>query len=340
MKIRLQISLERFLFWIGSILCYWWLIYAAGQITRFKAFLAVGIVEQLAERKGLDAIMKSMKALESAAWRDMLDAGPLPAPFIAIPVVMAIVLAVAPIIVRRDYRARFSGIFFLPSSILLFYLFISILNIVIASGMGWAISRGGAPRPVADFLAFAAHPLYLLAPWVIGSVPGSLSQMLYLAYVYSVFTVPNKHVEAPAKIPAVEIDQEDDWDKSVCTMEMERLTRLISARTEAPSLAHAIRGDISDYINRSSLIHGDIASGAPHYKVVLTQASVSLRRIIAEDPSRPGARDAFIFVANEMERMEYIADKEREEMTAWLSNFPPAKEKTAMSENADGVQPQ
>jgi hypothetical protein len=140
-----------------------------------------------------------------------------------------------------------------------------------------------------------------------------------------VLSVPNRYVEEQRdeevySNPYPTSDSPDaEWDKSVCTMEMDRLTRLIDAKLQKPSLVKALREDISEYINRSPHIHDDIKSGCTPYKAILLQAAACIRRIILEHPSEPGAPEAFLFVADELERMDYITPEERDSFVIWLS---------------------
>jgi hypothetical protein len=120
---------------------------------------------------------------------------------------------------------------------------------------------------------------------------------------------------------AEEMEEEsaEEWNKTACTMEMDRLTRLIDAKTQSPALVEDIRRELSDYINKSPAIHENLKGGSPHYKVILVQAAAYLRRAIAENPQNTAAATAFLFVADEMEKMEYVTSNEREAMGAWLS---------------------
>jgi hypothetical protein len=173
------------------------------------------------------------------------------------------------------------------------------------------------------------HPLYLFAPPLMKSVTGTLSQLVYLSFIYSVLSIPNSYVEEAE--PAVSAAEPrplgglpgEDWNKSVCTMEMDRLIRLIDAKVQEPILTNTIRGDISDYINKSQLLNDDIQSGISHYNAILLQAAATVRRLLAENPAKPGAPEVFLFIADEMLKMEYITPTEREILDVWLSNIVP-----------------
>ncbi|MDR3254085.1 MAG: hypothetical protein LBT31_00775 [Synergistaceae bacterium] len=328
MTFKPQISYQRILFWIGSTLCYWWLIYAASLMTRVKAFLAVGIIAQIADSKPLSAIRENLNTLEIEAWQTMISAGPIPDELMAVPVAIAFVLFILPFVVRLDYRAPFRGIFFLSVSVLFCYVCVSILNVVLAAGMGWALAFNAGHNPSADILVFLAYPLYVLAPQLMKNVPGALSQFLYVGFIYSVFTMPNRIVEAVETPPETRINAndgqpEDDWDKSASTMEMERATKFLETMAVAPELVSEIRTELSNYINRSAFIHEDLKTGTPHYNVILTQATGFLRRIIVDDAARQDARDALALIADEMLRMEYISPAEREKTRTWLSVLAP-----------------
>ncbi|MDR3322569.1 MAG: hypothetical protein LBS93_08970 [Synergistaceae bacterium] len=335
-----RIPYVRVSFWISSTVCYWWLIYVAERMTRLRAFVVLEIVEQIADNRSLSAIRENMGAIETQAWQNMMSAGSMPGEYLSVALLMGLVLISAPFFVRLDYRAPIRGIFLLPIAILLSYIFVSLLNIVIATGMGWALSLsssgapGAEPGSTAGMLALIAHPLYLFAPQLMRSVPGTLSQLLYTGFIFSVLTMPGMDAEDADLLPDAgevrhyrgirrpEIDG-DDWSKAACTMEMERTAKLLETSAISTELVGEIKTELSDYINRSSFIDDDLESGATHYEVILTQTAGFLRRMIIEDRSQRDCRNALLIVSDEMARMEYVAPEEREKTRAWLSTVAP-----------------
>jgi hypothetical protein len=309
-------------------------------MTRLRSFVVLEILEQLVDSKSLSAIRENMGAIETEAWQNMLNAGPMPGEYLTVTLLMGLVLVSAPFFARLDYRAPLRGIFILPISVFLSYIFVSLLNAVIATGMGWAfsLSSSGAPGAelgsTADMLTLIAPPLYLFAPQLMRSVPGTLSQILYIGFVCSVFTMPPMDAEdvdflsdaegagLGEQIRRPEIEG-DDWSKSACTMEMERTAKLLETSAVPIELVGEIKTELSDYINRSNFINDDLESGAAHYDVVLTQTAGFLRRMIVEDPSRRDARDALLIVSDEMVRMEYATPEEREKTRDWLLTVTP-----------------
>jgi hypothetical protein len=311
------------LFWLASTLFYWLLIYTAFSAARFRAFLTIEILSHLADREGFSAIMKNIETIEGEAWLSMAQTGPVQGEYALVTFVTATVLLLVPFVVRFDYKAPLRGFFLLPASIFLSYFFTSVLNIIIAAGMCWGISLKTGVRIGPDALTFMMHPLYLFAPALMKSFPGTLSQCLYLAYAYSVLSVPNEDPEEIAEVPqeALETESEEEWNKTACTMEMDRLTRLIDAKVQNPALVEMIRKDVSEYINKSPEVHEELESGASHYKVVLTRAAAALRGEIIENPQNAAAFEAILFVADEMEKMEYLTADERAKFNAWLSEM-------------------
>ncbi|MDR0615799.1 MAG: hypothetical protein LBG29_03230 [Synergistaceae bacterium] len=326
MKARIRISHARALFWLASAFFYWLLIYIADAAVRFRAFLAVQMLWHVSLREGLSSIMKNLSAIEDEAWLSMARAGPVQGEYAIVTLATAAVLIVVPFVVRFDSKGPVRGFFMLPASIFLSYFFASMLNVILAAGMCWGISLRTGIRIGPDALAYMAHPLSLLAPSAIGSVPATASQLLYLAYAYSVISTPN---EAPEEINAaspeeLETESVEEWNKTACTMEMDRLTRLIDSKVQNPSLVEKIRRNVSDYINGSPEIHENLKSGAPHYKIVLARVSSALRDEIIENPQNAAASAAILFVADEMEKMEYLTPDERAALGTWLSDTTPA----------------
>jgi hypothetical protein len=297
------------------------------------------MLKQLAERKSFQAVKDSMDIIEGRAWGEIIEAGLLPMEYMIVPLVMAFVLIMVPLVVRKDYGVPVRNHVLMVFSIFFCYVFASLLNIVLAAGISWGLSVyfGWSLGP--DLFIFLAHPFYLIAPWILDSVPGTLSQIIYLVFIFSVLSAPNKYTAAADRAAAgaqKNAAEDDDWNRSACTMEMDRLTRLIGSKIKKPALINAIKEDISEYINAASFVDDDIKSGASHYKIVLVQAAGSLRKILAGDPSKPGASDAFLFVADELERMEHITPEEHKALLQWLSKISAENGKNAKNDGAGG----
>ncbi|MDR1510617.1 MAG: hypothetical protein LBS53_13385 [Synergistaceae bacterium] len=322
MRVQIQIAYQRVYFWLASTLFYWLLIYMASAAARFRAFVAIGIIEHLAKREGLGAIMKNIESIEGEAWLSMANAGPAHGEYAVVSVITAAVLIITPFVMRMDNKGPIQGAVFLPCSIFLAYFYASVLNVITAAGMCWIISLNSGLRIGPDALTFMIHPLYLFTPRLIGSASGTFSQVLYLVYVYSVLSTPNKAPEEAVVRTEEEIEDEsaEEWNKTACTMEMDRLTRMIGAKVQNPALVETIRKDLSDYINKSPELRDDMEEGTPHYKTILVQAAASARRIVTANPQDTSAREALLFSADEMERMEYITAAEHEAVRVWLEN--------------------
>jgi hypothetical protein len=265
--------------------------------------------------------MNNMAAIEGEAWLSMASTGPAPGGYALVAALHALVLIAVPFVIRLDNKEPLRGAVLLPVSLFLAYFYASILNIVISAGLCWAISLYSGQGVGPDALAYMANPLFLFAPRLMGSAVGTLSQCLYIAYVYSVLSMPDRAPEEITDQMAEEMEEEstEEWNKTACTMEMDRLTRLIDAKVQSPALVEDIRKGLSGYINRSHSVHEDLKDGTPHYKVILIQAAACLRRVIAENPQNTAAGTAFLFVADEMEKMEYVTPSERETLGAWLA---------------------
>jgi hypothetical protein len=160
------------------------------------------------------------------------------------------------------------------------------------------------------------HPLYLFYPFM-DNAPGFMSQCLYLAYISSVLTTESRIEEQTGDYDDegyVFSDVDDDWDKSACLMEMDRLSRILNAKFDTPPFVDTVRNDVAEYINRPSQIRGDVKLGLAHYKIILTETKNSLHRILEADPKKPHVWESFIFIIGEMERMDYITPEDAKTM--------------------------
>ena len=332
---RLRISAPRALVWFLATICYWALIFFAWWETRFRVFLGAEIFTELASRKALSAILRNLEVLEKDAWIAIADSVRLPMIFLLVPLVMAAVMFLAPFFVRRDYRGAVKGAFMLPVTTILCYIFASLMNLVIAASVTLGLYVYLQIRPGPDFFMYLVHPLYLLAPPAMNSLPGLLSQCVYLLFITSVLTTPGRRRWVPAADEADEAryagdgeakgpedapakEQVLDSNYRACILETDRLCRIIDMRTSQPSLAHSVRTAIVDYIDVPGNVASAIEKGSSPYRIVLLEAAKSLRKTIGENPDRPGAKDAFLYVAIEMGHMEYCSPEECAAMREWL----------------------
>jgi hypothetical protein len=315
---RLEISIWRAFFWPVANLFYWGLILLSWWDTRFKIFLAVGAAQKFAEARNFGAVMQNIGEIRSRAITAMAESGALQGDFIMIPLVMAVVLFIAPFVVRRDFRGPVTGAVVLPAMTLLCYFFASFLNLIVVAAMSAGIHYLLFKSPGPDMCMFMVHPLYLIYP-IFQSVPGFLSQCVYLLYAATVLcteSIPERREDDERGGGDETRDDGDDWDKSACLMEMDRLTRIIGAKFDAPSFMDRLRSDAASYINRPGQAANDVRLGWPHYRIVLTEIKNSLRAILSEAPGAPKAAEVFAFVAGEMERMEYITREDADKLKA------------------------
>ena len=337
---RFDYSMGRLLFWITSAILYWSLIFFAWPETRFRVFLGAEVFRELMEQKKLSLIIEDLTPLAQRAWTAIAEQGELRAPFMIIPVVMGISMLLIPFVVRRDYRAPVRGVLSLPLMTALCYLFASFMNIVIAAGLGIGINAYLFTRPGPEFFMFIVQPLYLLCPPALdNNMPGLISQLVYIGFIASVLTLrARKRFVArwddglhshEAVQPAVYYSEEEQQNIATCSMETDRLCRLIDGKIGQPSLTHSIRVDIMDYINSPFQVAGDISMGMEPYHIVLQEAAKSLRKTIEEDAQRAGAQKAFLFIVGEMERMGYCTKEGLDALTKWLEAQTPASPETA-----------
>lgn len=329
---RYQISTYRAMFWFISLILYWVLIFFSWWNTRFRVFLGYEMFMDLLDRKKLPDIFSNLDELSERAWLAIADSGATPGIFLTIPLVMAIVMFAAPFFVRRDYRAPLRGVVMLPLTAILCYIFTGLINMVVAACMGLGIHHYLDTSPGPDFLMFLVHPLYLLYPPALKSIPGFAAQIVYVVFICSVLTTKGKkrfraipeegdeavQYETYAEPAMYDEEKEEDENITSCVMETDRLCRIIDSKVSQPSLVHRIRSGIMDYINTPHQVESDVNMGMPHYRIVLVEAAKQLREMIDEDPKRPGAREAFEFVINDMEKMEYCTQQDCAALRYWL----------------------
>jgi hypothetical protein len=232
--------------------------------------------------------------------------------FMMIPLVMAVVLFVVPFVVRRDHKGPVTGFVVLPAMTLLCYFFASFLNLIVVAAMSGGIHYLLFKVPGPDIFMFMIHPLYLIYP-LFKSVPGLASQCLYLVYAATVLCTESQAEEEEIGDDDgeyYESDGADDWDKSACLMEMDRLSRILNTKFDNPSFMDKMRSDVASYINRPGQIRGEVKIGLAHYKIILSETKNSLRRILDEDPKTPKAPEAFTFIIDEMVKMDYISTED------------------------------
>lgn len=325
---RFDFSVFHVFFWITTAIVYWGLIFFAWLETRFRVFLGAEVVRELMNQKKIGLIVQDLTPLAQRAWTAIAERGDLPRPFMIIPVVMAISMFVIPFVVRRDYRAPIRGVFSLPLMTLLCYLLASFLNTIISAGFGIGIHAYLRTSPGPEFFMFLVHPLYLLFPPALDCTAGVISQLVYIAFIASVLTlrahkrfVPRwddgLHSHEAVQV-ATRYTEDELQQLTTCSMETDRLCRLIDGKIAHPSLTHAIRIAVMDYINTPFLIAGDISMGMEAYHIVLREAAKGVRQIVEENAERPGAKDAFLYITGEMERMGYCTKEGREALVGWL----------------------
>ncbi|MDR1916870.1 MAG: hypothetical protein LBQ58_09885 [Synergistaceae bacterium] len=321
---KIEISLVRFFFWLVSTAVYWGLIFIAWWDSRFKVFLWYSIFAQLSERKSYSSIMKNLTELEGHAWEALSLSGPLEFEFFIVPLIMAVVFFMAPLMARKDFKAPLKGFVTLPLASFLCYITVSLVNLVLVSAINGVIYYVLLKKTGPDFFMFMIQPLYLIFP-IFRSIPGFLSQCLYLVFIGSVLSAPISRYEVEDEDGYEgEADEDvsngagDDWDKSACIMEMDRLIRILDSKFSEQCLIHEVRADIAEYINRPQRVSEDVKLGIPYYKIVLTEAKNSLRRIISENRNRPVSDSAFIFIVNELERMSYVSASDADSMRKFV----------------------
>ncbi|MDR1508362.1 MAG: hypothetical protein LBS53_01835 [Synergistaceae bacterium] len=321
---RIEISIGRAFFWPTANLIYWGLIFLAWWDTRFKVFLGISMVEKFGELRDFSAVMKNISELEGWAHTAIAKSGAMPSEFIMIPLVTAVVLFIVPFVVRRDYGAPVRGAIILPAMTLLCYFFTSILIMIVVAAMSAGIHYLMFRIPGPDIFMFMIHPLYLIYPFF-DSLPGFTSQCVYLIYTASVLCTESIDEDEKFDDRDDEFDapsDDDDWDKSACLMEMDRLTRILNTKFDTPAFIERVRADVSEYINSPAQIRNEMKLGLPHYKIILTETKNSLFAILDADPKTPKASDAFAFVIDEMVRMEYISAEDANIMKTFKTRGP------------------
>jgi hypothetical protein len=308
---KIEISIGRAFFWPAANLIYWGLVFLAWWDTRFKVFLGVSFIERFGELRSFSSAMKDIGALESQAHIAVMERGTMQGEFMMIPLVMAVVLFIVPFVVRRDHKGPVGGFVVLPAMTLLCYFFSSFLNLIVVAAMSAGIHYLLFKVPGPDIFMFMVHPLYLIFP-IFKSVPGFASQCLYLVYTATVLCTESQISEEDEDggEEFYETDGTDDWDKSACLMEMDRLSRILNAKFDNPAFVERIRSDVASFINRPGKVKGEVRLGLPHYKIVLSETKNSLRRVLEEDPKTPKAPDAFVFIIDEMAKMDYISHED------------------------------
>jgi hypothetical protein len=315
---KIEISLWRAFFWPVANLMYWGLIFLAWWDTRFKVFLGVYFVEKFVELKSYSAAMSKLAELESEAYIEVAQSGAMQSEFIMIPLVMAVVLFLAPFVVRRDHKGPVDGVIVLPAMTILCYVFASFLNVIVVTAMSAGIHYLLFKVPGPDMFMFMVHPLYLIFP-LFRSIPGFLSQCLYFVYAATVLSTDSRYEEEDEGFEDYDGEQndsdgEDDWDHSACVMEMDRLTRIISTKFEAPPFIERLRADISKSIGDPNMVKNEVKMGQAHYNIILTETKNSLMGILEDDPETPKAREAFALVVDEMARMQFISPEDASAM--------------------------
>jgi hypothetical protein len=311
---KIEIPLWRAFFWPVANLIYWGLIFLAWWDTRFKVFLGVSVIEKFGELRSYASVMANIAELRNRAHIAVAESGVMPGEFIMIPLVMSVVMFIAPFVVRKDHKEPVGGVIALPALTLLCYVFASFLNIIVVAAMSAVINYLLFRVPGPDMFMFMVHPLYLIFP-IFRNVPGFLSQCLYLAYAATVLCAgSNFDDESDDYGEYADSDGENDWDRSACVMEMDRLTRILNTKFETPPFIGRLRADIAKSVNEPGVVRNEISTGQTHYCIILAETKNSLMKILDDDPETPKARAALAFVADEMERMRFISSEDASAM--------------------------
>jgi hypothetical protein len=326
---KIEISLWRAFFWPVANLIYWGLIFLAWWDTRFKVFLGVSLIEKFGELRSFSAAMASIAELESNAHIAVAESGVMPGEFIIIPLVMSVVLFLVPFVVRRDHKGPVGGLIVLPAMTLLCYIFASFLNVIVVAAMSAGIHYLLFRVPGPDMFMFMVHPLYLIFP-LFRNIPGFASQCLYLVYAATVLSADSHFEEDDDEEfgdygEYADSDDENDWDHSACVMEMDRLTRILNTKFEAPPFIERLRNDIARGINKPGRVKEEMGTGQTHYHIVLAETKNSLAEILGEDSGTPKAREAFDFVVDEMARMQFISPADADAMKNSIGRAPGAE---------------
>jgi hypothetical protein len=327
---KIEISLWRAFFWPVANLIYWGLIFLAWWNTRYKVFLGISIIEKFGELRSFSAAMANIAELVDQAHIAVAESGAMPSEFIMIPLVMSVVLFLVPFVVRRDHKGPVGGVIVLPAMTLLCYIFASFLNIIVVAAMSAGIHYLLFRIPGPDMFMFMVHPLYLIFP-IFRNIPGFLSQCLYLVYAATVLCADSHFEDEDEDFDDydeyADSGGEDDWDRSACVMEMDRLTRILNTKFETPPFIERLRTDIARSINEPGMVKNEVRMGQAHYKIILTETKNSLMEILRENPAAPKARDAFVFVVDEMARMQYISPED----AAAMKKAIPTEEKNDLT---------
>ncbi|MDR3166182.1 MAG: hypothetical protein LBU13_11485 [Synergistaceae bacterium] len=320
---KIEISLWRAFFWPVVNLIYWGLIFLAWWDTRFKVFLGVSFIKKFGELRSYSAAMSKFAELEGEARIAVAQSGVMQSEFIMIPLVMAVVLFMVPFVVRRDHKGPVGGVIVLPAMTILCYVFASFLNVIVVAAMSAGIHYLLFKVPGPDMFMFMVHPLYLIFP-LFRSIPGLLSQCLYFVYAATVLSADSRyrHKEEDKEFEDYgceqdeydDSDEEDDWDRSACVMEMDRLTRIINTKFETQPFIERLRADIAKSISNPRVMKDEVGMGQAHYKIILTETKNSLMRILKDDPETPKVREALAFVVDEMARMQFISPEDASAM--------------------------
>ena len=316
---KLEISHGRAIFWPLAHVAYWGLIFLSWWDTRVKVYFGVSVFQKFLELRSFSSVTQYLGELEAEAYSAVTQNGSMAGDFIIIPLIMAVVIFIVPFIVRRDSKGPVKGPVILPAMTFLCYFFASFLNLILVVALSVGIHYMLYSVPGPDICMFMVHPLYLLFP-IFRSIPGFASQCIYLLFTASVLSTESaleyegdEEGEYEYKFDEEQpggSDDGDSWDKSACLMEMDRFSRIINSKFNNPSFLERIREDFGSFLNIPGRIKEEIDDGSPHYSIVLTQMSNSLRSILMENPRAAQARDVFAFVVEEMARMEFITEPE------------------------------
>lgn len=332
----------RVIFWIVSVSAVCVLLYFARERTRFDVYVGYEIFTEISARKKPADIISNISAIQERAAADIAQAEDDPPIFSVIHILTGFVMFFAPFVVRRDHGRPVRGSITLPLMAFLCYLFAMLTNMVVSAGAQLALHSYVGTKPGPGFFISLVSPLHLFWPTAMGSVSGTASQIVYLIYICSVLTTKgrkrahiqnedaqlaeNEHIENGRSIGSQDAAYvaepttaaSDGSIETACALELDRLCRIIDVKFGDKQLTHAIHTDVRDHINSPNNVEEDIRAGIEPYRIVLLSAAKCIRRTIDDDPSRTSAHDAFLYIIDEMQRMEYCSDRDCTTLRSWL----------------------
>lgn len=339
---RYQLTPIRVIFWIVSVTAVCILLFLARERTRFDVYVGYEIFTEISARKKPADIINNISALQERAAADIAQAEDDPPIFSVIHLLTGLVMFFAPFVVRRDHGRPVRGFITLPLMAFLCYLFAVLTNMVVSAGAQLALHSYVGTKPGPGFFISLVTPLHLFWPTGMGSAYGTASQIIYIIYICSVLTTKGRkrahaqgeeahhaeqdHLENELSTEQQEAEDvaeptaaaSDGSNETACALELDRLCRIIDGKFGDKQLTHAIHTEVRDHINTPNKVEEDIRAGIEPYRIVLLSAAKCIRRAIDDEPSRTSAHEAFLYIIDEMQRMEYCSDRDCTTLRSWL----------------------